>query len=117
MQSKILVQYEFRTRACVNRCLTAIHDSSLSVVYPLMNLTLEGQKRPTISLFQPCSLISNLQLKLLYEAMQDESTELCFIFRSTRSVLYFPLENIVPEILLCIRCNKPVKVLLRLALY
>jgi len=46
---------------------------------------------------------------LLYEAIQDESTELCFIFCSARSVLYFPLENIVPEILLRIRCNKPVK--------
>jgi len=42
--------------------------------------------------------------------MQDESAELCFVFRSTRSVLYFPLENIVPEILLRIRYNKPVKV-------
>ena len=27
---------------------------------------------------------------LLYEAMQDESAELCFIFRGARSVLYFP---------------------------
>ena len=51
---------------------------------------------------------------LLYEAMQDESAELCFIFHSTRSMLYFPLENIVPEILLRIRCNKPVKVPLSL---
>jgi len=41
----------------------------------------------------------------LYEAIQDESAELCFIFRSACSVLYFPLENIVPEILLCIRCK------------
>ena len=54
---------------------------------------------------------------LLYEAIQDESAELCFIFRSTRSVLYFPLENIVPEILLRIRCNKPVKVPLTLVHY
>jgi len=46
--------------------------------------------------------------------MQDESAELCFIFLSTHSVLYFPLENIVPEILLRIRCNKPVKVPLTL---
>ena len=30
---------------------------------------------------------------LLYEAMQDESAELCFIFHSAHSVLYFPLEN------------------------
>ena len=41
----------------------------------------------------------------MHEAMQDESAELCFIFRSACSVLYFPLENIVPEILLCIRCK------------
>jgi len=27
---------------------------------------------------------------LLYEAIQDESAELYFIFRSARSVLYFP---------------------------
>jgi len=53
----------------------------------------------------------------LYEAIQDESAELCFIFRSARSVLYYPLENIVPEILLRIRCNKPVKVLLTLMHY
>jgi len=39
--------------------------------------------------------------------MQDESTELRFIFRSAHSVLYYPLENIVPEIPLHIRCNKP----------
>jgi len=32
-------------------------------------------------------------------------------------VLYFPLENIVPEILLRIRCNKPVKVPLTLVHY
>jgi len=56
-------------------------------------------------------------LLLLYEAMQDESAELCFIFRSTHSVLYFPLENIVSEILLHIRCNKPVKVPLTLVHY
>jgi len=31
-------------------------------------------------------------INLLYEAMQDESAELCFIFRRARSVLYFPLE-------------------------
>jgi len=43
--------------------------------------------------------------------MQDENAKLCFIFRSVHSVLYFPLKNIVPEILLRIRCNKPVKVL------
>ena len=47
---------------------------------------------------------------MLYEDMQDESAKLCFIFHSTHSVLYFPLENIVPEILLRVRCNKPVKV-------
>ena len=51
-----------------------------------------------------------LKTSLLYEAIQDESAELCFIFRSACSVLYFPLENIVPEILLRIHCNKPVKV-------
>jgi len=28
---------------------------------------------------------------LLYEAIQDENTELCFIFCSARSVLFFPL--------------------------
>jgi len=54
---------------------------------------------------------------LLYEAIQDESVELCFIFHSARSVLYFPLTNIVPEIMLCIRCNKPVKVPLTLVHY
>jgi len=32
----------------------------------------------------------NDKLQLLYEAMQDESAELCFIFHSARSVLYFP---------------------------
>ena len=61
--------------------------------------------------------IEQLDLRLLYEAMQDESAELCFIFHSTHSVLYFPLENIVPEILLRIRCNKPVKVPLTLVHY
>jgi len=54
---------------------------------------------------------------LLYEAIQHESAELCFIFRSACSVLYFPLENIVPEILLRIRYNKPVKVPLTLVHY
>jgi len=49
--------------------------------------------------------------------MQDESAELAFIFRSTHSVLYFPLENIIPEILLCIRCHKSVKVPLKLMHY
>jgi len=39
-----------------------------------------------------------------------KNAELCFIFHSAHSVLYFPLENIVPEILLSICCNKPVKV-------
>jgi len=58
-----------------------------------------------------------IYLHLLYEAILDESAELCFIFRSARSVLYFPLENIVPEILLRIRFNKPVKVPLTLVHY
>jgi len=49
--------------------------------------------------------------------MQDESSELCFIFHSACSVLYFHLENIVPEILLHIHCNKPVKVRLTLVHY
>jgi len=49
--------------------------------------------------------------------MQDESAEVCFIFRSAHSVLYFPLENIAREILLHIRCNKPVKVPLTLVHY
>jgi len=50
--------------------------------------------------------------------MQDESAELCFIFRSTHSVLYFPLENIVLDsILLHVCCNKPVKVPLTLMHY
>ena len=35
-----------------------------------------------------------------YEAIQDESAELCFIFPNARSVLYFPLEIIIPEIVL-----------------
>ena len=56
---------------------------------------------------QPFSLI----VFCLYEAIQDESAKLCFIFHSVQGVLYFPLENIVPEIVLHIRCNKPVKVL------
>jgi len=33
------------------------------------------------------------------------------------TVLHFPLENIVPEIVLCICYNKPVKVLLMLMHY
>jgi len=49
--------------------------------------------------------------------MQDGSAELCFIFCSAHSVLYYPLENMVPEILLHIRCNKPVKVPLTLMHY
>jgi len=49
--------------------------------------------------------------------MQDESAELCFTFSSAHSVLYFPLENIVSEVLLHIRCNKPVKVPLTLMHY
>jgi len=51
---------------------------------------------------------------LLYEAMQDESAELYLIFHSAHSV---PLENIVLEIMLCMRCNKPVKVSLTLVHY
>jgi len=43
----------------------------------------------------------------LYEAIQDESVELCFIFHIQHSVLYLPKENIVPEIVLHIRYNKP----------
>jgi len=62
-----------------------------------------------------CTLFNTSHL--LYEAIQDESAELCFIFHSTRSVLYFPLESIVLEILFRIRCNKPVKVLLTLVHY
>jgi len=49
--------------------------------------------------------------------MQDERAELCFIFLSACGVLYFPLANIVPELLLHIRCNKPVKVPLTLVHY
>jgi len=65
-----------------------------------------------------CSWVhARMYVDLLYEAMQEESAELCFIFCSARRVLYFPLENIVPEILLRIRCNKPVKVLLMLVHY
>jgi len=60
---------------------------------------------------------ASITVLLLYEAMQDESATLCFIFHSAHSVLYFPLENIVPEILLRIRCNKPVKVPLTLMHY
>jgi len=43
--------------------------------------------------------------------MQDESAKLCFVFRSARR------KNVVPEILLCIRCNKAVKVPLTLVHY
>ena len=60
---------------------------------------------------------ASITVLLLYEAMQDESAKLCFIFRSTHSVLYFPQENKVPEILLRIHCNKPVKVPLTLMHY
>jgi len=42
-------------------------------------------------------------MKLLYEAIQDESPKLCFIFPNAHSVLHFPMGNIVPEIVLCIR--------------
>jgi len=45
-------------------------------------------------------------LPLLYEAIQDESV----IFRDTHSMLYFLLENVVPEILRHIHCNNPVNV-------
>jgi len=55
--------------------------------------------------------------RLLYEAMQDENAKLCFTFRSGHSVLNFSPENIVPEVLLRIRCNKPVKVPLTLVHY
>jgi len=65
----------------------------------------------------PRSILQPQSLSLLYEAMQDKSAELCLIFHSTHSVLYFPLENIVQKILLCIHCNKPVKVPLTLVHY
>ena len=57
---------------------------------------------------QPFSLI----VFCLYEAIQDESAKLCFIFHSVQGVLYFHLENIVPEIVLHIRYTKPLKVLI-----
>jgi len=47
-------------------------------------------------------------MMLLYEAIKDESAELCFVFHN---VLDFPLEN---EIVLHIRYNKLIKVLLTL---
>ena len=43
---------------------------------------------------------------LLYEAIQDESTELCSVVHTV--CYFFP---IVPEILLCIQYNKLVKIL------
>ena len=46
---------------------------------------------PSCNIIIPNIIVFNVHL--LYEAMQDESTELCFIFHSAPSVLYFPLEN------------------------
>ena len=49
-----------------------------------------------------CASVIALSVSLLHEAMQqDESTELCFIFRSAHSVLYLPMQNIVSRIKLC----------------
>ena len=44
----------------------------------------------TIHVTQIASTGNHNILALLYEAIQDESAELCFIFRSARCVLYFP---------------------------
>ena len=43
--------------------------------------------------------------------------KLCFSFPNAQSALYFPLENTVPEIVLRIHYNKPVKVLLAFVHY
>ena len=40
----------------VCRVYTTAHVNSSSTVYPLVKLTLEGQKRQSLSLLQPCSL-------------------------------------------------------------
>jgi len=53
-------------------------------------------------------------LPFIYEAIQDESAALCFTFYNADSVLYFPLEHIVP---LHTHYNKPVKVLHMLVHY
>ena len=37
---------------------------------------------------------------LLYEAIEDERAEVCFVFHNAQSVLHFPLENIASEIVL-----------------
>jgi len=39
----------------------------------------------------------------VYEAMQDERAKLCFTFHNAHSALYFPLENIILEIVLHIQ--------------
>ena len=59
-----------------------------------------------------CDSYIALLILLLYEAIRDESAKLCFIFRNVHSVQYFPLENIVLEIVLRMRYNEPVKVCL-----
>jgi len=87
------------------------------IIIHVDNLSFQQTTEDVCSLvycFNNCTYLHHV---LLYEAMQDESAELCFIFRSTHSVLCFPLENIVPEILLRIHCNKPVKVPLILVHY
>lgn len=55
--------------------------------------------------------------QLQCETIKDESAELCLIFHNVNSVLYFPPENVVPEIVLCICYDKPVKLLLILVYY
>jgi len=47
-------------------------------------------------------------------ATENESAKLCFIFHN---VLYFPLENIVLEVLFCTCYNRPVEVVLMLMQY
>jgi len=47
-------------------------------------------------------------------ATENESAKLCFIFHN---VLYFPLENIVLEVVFCTCYNRPVEVVLMLMHY
>lgn len=53
---KILVRYRFQTRTYVHQRTPTPGCTRASMVYLLMNLTIEGQKRQTISSLQPYSL-------------------------------------------------------------
>jgi len=45
-------------------------------------------------------MMAHLYLHLLYEAIQNESAEVCLIFHNAHSMLR--IENIILEIVLCI---------------